>query len=298
MSQVHDHAPSSFGKAFAFGIALNAGFVILEAFYGWHARSLALLADAAHNLSDVGGLLLAWAAFAAARLRPNVRHTYGWRRGSILASFANATLLLVAMGSLAWEAIQRLQSPAPMDAPVVMLVATIGVLVNATTAWLFMGGKKDLNIRGAFMHMAADALVSLGVVIAGGLYWWYGWMWIDPIVSLLVALAVVAGTWSLFHRSLHLLFDGVPHDIDVNAVRESLLKVSGVVGIHDLHVWAMSTSDNAMTAHLVIDSGAMPSDAVLEEALAILHKNHELWHVTLQIETPDLSSQCPLNETH
>jgi cobalt-zinc-cadmium efflux system protein len=171
MSHDHDHAPTNYGKAFAIGVVLNLGFVLVEAFYGWQASSLALLADAAHNLSDVGGLLLAWAGFAAARLKPNLRHTYGWRRGSILASFANAILLLVAMGSLAWEAIQRMQTPAPMEAGTVMVVAGIGVIINTVTAWLFLTGSKgDLNIRGAFLHMAADALVSVGVVIAAALY--------------------------------------------------------------------------------------------------------------------------------
>ncbi len=233
----HDHAPASFGTAFAIGIALNLAFVLVEAFFGWRAQSLGLLADAAHNLSDVGGLLLAWAAFAAARRKPDSRHTYGWRRGSILASFFNAAFLLVAMGSLAWEAVQRLQIPSPIDAATVMVVASIGVLVNALTAWLFLAGSKsDMNIRGAYLHMAADALVSAGVVVAGGLYLWQGWIWIDPVVSVLIALVVVMGTWSLFSRSLHLLFDGVPVGIDIGAVRQSLLQTPGVREVHDLHV--------------------------------------------------------------
>ncbi len=185
------------GRAFGIGILLNVGFVIIEAWYGWVTGSLALLADAAHNLSDVGGLLLAWAAFAAARLKPDERHTYGWRRGSILASFANAIILLVAMGSLGWEAIHRFSEPHPIAAGTVIAVAAIGVFINAVTAWLFMaGGKSDLNIRGAFLHMAADALVSVGVVIAGLLYLWQGWTWIDPAASLLIAAVVVIGTWS------------------------------------------------------------------------------------------------------
>lgn len=297
MSHDHDHAPTNYGKAFAIGVALNLGFVLVEAFYGWQASSLALLADAAHNLSDVGGLLLAWAAFAAARLKPNLRHTYGWRRGSILASFANAILLLVAMGSLAWEAIQRMQTPAPMDAGTVMVVAGIGVIINTATAWLFLTGSKgDLNIRGAFLHMAADALVSVGVVIAAALYLWQGWTWIDPVVSLLIALVVVIGTWSLFHRSLHLLFDGVPDGIEMTAVRQSLADLPGVVAVHDLHVWAMSTADNALTAHLVISEEAGDRDTLLAQAMAMLHTQFELRHVSLQFESQAFADQCPLNE--
>ncbi|WP_448505368.1 cation diffusion facilitator family transporter [Immundisolibacter sp.] len=299
MSHDHDHAPANFGKAFAIGITLNLAFVLIEAFYGWQAASLALLADAAHNLSDVGGLLLAWAAFAASRLKPNSRHTYGWRRGSILASFANAIILLVAMGSLAWEAIERFQTPALIDAATVMVVASIGVIINTATAWLFLSGSKgDLNIRGAFLHMAADALVSAGVVIAGALYLWQGWTWIDPVVSLLIALVVVLGTWSLFHRSLHLLFDGVPDSIDIKAVRQSLLDIEGVRDVHDLHVWAMSTSENALTAHLVIDADTIDRDALLSGAIEILHERFELQHVALQLESRTFASHCPLNEAH
>jgi cobalt-zinc-cadmium efflux system protein len=293
----HDHAPASFGRAFAIGIALNLAFVLVEAFYGWRSQSLGLLADAAHNLSDVGGLLLAWAAFAAARLKPDSRHTYGWRRGSILASFFNAILLLVAMGSLAWEAVQRLQSPAPIDAGIVMVVASIGVLVNALTAWLFLAGSKsDMNIRGAFLHMAADALVSAGVVVAGGLYLWQGWMWIDPVVSMVIALVVVAGTWSLFHRSLHLLFDGVPDGIDIAAVRQKLLQTPGVSQVHDLHVWAMSTADNALTAHLVLAADSVDRDALLHAVMDMLHEQFELRHVSLQCESQSFAQQCPLRE--
>ncbi|HPR05993.1 MAG TPA: cation diffusion facilitator family transporter [Denitromonas sp.] len=295
MSHDHDHAPTNYGKAFAIGITLNLGFVLLEAFYGWRADSLALLADAAHNLSDVGGLLLAWAAFAAARLKPDLRHTYGWRRGSILASFANAIVLLVAMGSLAWEALQRMQTPASIDAGTVMVVAGIGVIINTVTAWLFLtGSKRDLNIRGAFLHMAADALVSVGVVVAGALYLWQGWTWIDPVVSVLIALVVVLGTWSLFHRSLHLLFDGVPDGIDLPAVRQSLQDLPGVAAVHDLHVWAMSTADNALTAHLVMARDDSDRDVLLEHAMEMLHDRFELRHISLQCESQSFASRCPL----
>lgn len=294
LSDTHQHTPVSYGRAFAIGIALNVGFVIIEAFYGWHTQSLALLADAGHNLSDVAGLMLAWAAAAAARLRPNTRHTYGWRRGSILASFANAIILLLAMGSLGWEAIQRLQTPADIDAHTVMVVAGIGVLINAATAALFMtGSKTDLNIRGAFLHMAADALVSIGVVVAGALYLWQGWTWIDPVVSLAIAVVIVIGTWSLFYRSLHLLFDGVPASIDLDAVRDCLLVLPNVTELHDLHVWALATNENALTAHLVVKASTGQTHGLLEKARENLHDLFEIRHVTLQIETAEQAALCP-----
>jgi len=294
LSQSHDPAPPTYGKAFAIGITLNISFVLIEAWYGWHTNSLALLADAGHNLSDVGGLLLAWAAMGAARLKPNARHSYGWRRGSILASFINATILLVAMGSLAWEAVQRLQTATAIDAGTVMLVAGVGVIINSVTAWLFMAGSRhDLNIRGAFLHMAADALISAGVVFAGALYLWQGWSWIDPVVSLVIAGVIVVGTWSLFHRSLHLLFDGVPEGINTAQVQESLLQISGVSGIHDLHVWAMSTAENALTAHLVVASPAADRDTVLQEATTMLHTRFAIGHVVLQLESATYARFCP-----
>ncbi|MCL7940770.1 cation diffusion facilitator family transporter [Halomonas sp. ATCH28] len=297
MTHSHEAEPSSFGKAFAIGITLNVAFVLVEAFYGWQTGSLALLADAGHNLSDVGGLLLAWAAFGAARLQPNFRHTYGWRRGSILASFTNAIILLVAMGTLGWEAVQRLQTPVAIEAGTVMVVAGIGVVINAVTAWLFLAGSQhDLNIRGAFLHMAADALVSMGVVVAGGLYLWQGWTWIDPVVSLLIALVIVAGTWSLFRRSLHLLFDGVPDDIDMAAVNHTLVALPGVVNVHDLHVWAMSTSENALTAHLVIDDDGLDRDALLEQATRMLHDRFDIRHCVLQQESRAYAAHCPMGE--
>ncbi|SEJ74577.1 cobalt-zinc-cadmium efflux system protein [Pseudomonas linyingensis] len=287
----HGHAPQRYDRAFAIGIALNLGFVLVEAFYGWQVNSLALLADAGHNLSDVGGLILAWAALAATRLRPNDRHTYGWRRGSILASFVNASILLVAMGSLGWESIQRLQQPEAIAGEVVMLVAGIGVLVNAITAALFFSGSRsDLNLRGAFLHMAADALVSVGVVLAGALYLWQGWSWIDPLVSLAIAVAIVLGTWSLFRQSLHLLFDGVPEQVDLPALREYLLALPGVCDVHDLHVWAMSTAEVALTAHMAM-SPLPENDQFLQRIARELHEHFGIDHATLQLER-DLG--CPL----
>ncbi len=281
------------GRAFGIGIALNLSFVIIEAYYGWVTGSLALLADAAHNLGDVGGLLLAWAAFAAARLQPSDSKTYGWRRGSILASFVNAIILLVAMGSLGWEAVQRFQEPAPIAAGTVILVAAIGVGINTATALLFMAGRKqDLNIRGAFLHMAADALVSLGVVVAGVLYIWRGWTWIDPLASLIIALVVIAGSWSLFRQSLHLLFDGVPEHIKLPEVRDCLQAIPGVVSVHDLHVWAMSTAEPALTAHLVTRGAERSANDILREAQRVLRERFNIEHVTLQIEAEVCAADC------
>lgn len=287
MTHTHDgHAdvPKRYDKAFGLGIALNFGFVLVEAFYGWKVDSLALLADAGHNLSDVGGLILAWAALSATRLQPNDRHTFGWRRGSILASFINAFVLLIAMGSLGWEAFQRLQAPVPIAGVTVMLVAGIGILVNTITAWLFISGSRnDLNLRGAFLHMSADALVSVGVLLAGALYQWKGWYWIDPVISLVIAVIIVVTTWSLFRKSLHLLFDGVPDQVNLPSIRQYLLSQPGITDIHDLHVWAMSTTEVALTAHLVMAS--LPdSDQFLQDMAEELREHFEITHCTLQLE--------------
>jgi cobalt-zinc-cadmium efflux system protein len=291
----HSHAPANFNRAFAIGIGLNIVFVAIEAFYGWKINSLALLADAGHNLSDVAGLVLAWGGALAGKLRPNVRHTYGWKRGSILAAFANALLLLVAIGALVWEAVGRLVSPDPLagtEGGTIMAVAAVGIVVNTVTALLFMrGGKKDLNIRGAFLHMAADALVSGGVVVAGALTLWMGWVWLDPVVSLLIAAVILLGTWSLFRQSLHLLFDGVPDSVDLMAVRQSLLDLPGVTQVHDLHVWAMGTSQIAMTAHL-ITPGGHPDDAFYRHAADVLHDRFEITHVTLQVVREPFMPLC------
>ncbi|PHS74044.1 MAG: cation transporter [Porticoccus sp.] len=290
---------ANFGRAFAIGVGLNLGFVLVEAFYGWETGSLALLADAGHNLSDVAGLLLAWAAFGAARLKPNRRHTYGWRRASILASFINAIVLLVAMGSLIWEASHRLQTPTAIDGFTIIWVAGIGVVVNSITAWLFLtGSEHDLNIRGAFLHMAADALVSLGVVMAGILYLWQGWLWIDPVASILIAMIIIMGTWSLFRRSLHLLFDGVPEHIDLDQVDASLLTLPGVIAVHDLHVWAMSTRENALTAHLVCDQSTGDktlNNNLLSQAADVISRHFGIQHITLQYESSAFAEHCPGN---
>lgn len=288
------HGPASYNRAFLIGIALNIGFVVAESFFGWHVNSLALLADAGHNLSDVAGLVLAWAATLAGRLKSNSRHTYGWRRASILAAFANAIVLLVAMGSLLWEAIHRLQAPLPTSGATVIAIASLGVAVNGVTAWLFMGGRdSDLNVRGAFLHMAADALVSLGVVASGILYLETGWAWLDPISSIGIALIIIVGSWGLFRRSLHLLFDGVPDHIDLPSVETWLRNLKGVEDVHDLHIWAMSTSDIAITAHLVMPEGH-PGDGFLDAVAKELKTHFDIQHSTFQIELHRTGHICSL----
>ena len=288
----HHHAPANFDRAFAIGIALNIAFVAIEAFFGWKVNSLALLADAGHNLGDVAGLVLAWGGALAGRLRPGARYTYGWKRASILAAFANALLLLVAMGSLAWEAIGRLSAPEPTQGVTVMVVAGIGIFINLGTALLFMrGGEDDLNIRSAFVHMAGDALVSAGVVVAGALSLWFGWAWLDPAASLAIAVVIVLGTWGLFRQSLHLMFDGVPSHIDIDAVRHQLETLPGVSRVNDLHVWATGTADVVLTAHLVMPEG-QPDDAFFERATLALRDRFRIGHVTLQVMREPFMTLC------
>jgi cobalt-zinc-cadmium efflux system protein len=288
----HHHNHGEFNRAFAIGIVLNLVFVGIEAFYGFKINSLALLADAGHNLSDVVGLVLAWGGALAVSLRPDYRHTYGWKRGTILAAFANSLILLLAMGSLVWEAVGRLGSPEPVHAVTMMAVAGVGIIINTVTALLFMrGSKTDLNIRGAFLHMAADALVSVGVVVAGALALYFGWNWLDPAASLLIALVILVGTWSLFKESLHLMFDGVPDTIDLAEVRAYLQSLTGVNQVHDLHVWAMGTSQTALSAHLIMPDGSL-GDAFLEEVADALHDRFGIEHPTIQIETRKLGPSC------
>jgi cobalt-zinc-cadmium efflux system protein len=292
MTHTHDVEPSRHGRAFMLAIALNVLFVVVEAFFGWRADSLALLSDAGHNLTDVAGLVLAWGGMLAAGLRPNTRHTYGWQRASILASFANALLLLVAMGALIWEALHRLRAPEPVQGGTVMVVAAIGVVVNGASALLFLAGReRDLNVRGAFLHMASDALVSLGVVAGGALYLATHWMWLDPVISLLIGMMIVVGTWSLFLRSVHLMLDGVPDAIGLDEVAAYLRSLPGVAALHDLHVWATSTSGTALTVHLVMPDG-YPGADFLSRAAEALHERFEITHSTMQIETVELDDAC------
>jgi len=292
MSHSHAHA-ANYDRAFAIGIALNVLFVLVEAFYGWMADSLALLSDAGHNLSDVLGLLLAWGGYYLARLRPSHSHTYGFGRATIMAALFNALLLLVAVGAIAWEAFDRFTHPVEIQGMTVIVIAAIGVLVNGVTAWLFMSGDHhDLNLRGAFLHMAADALVSVGVVAAGVLFLWTGWSWLDPFISLVIALVILLGTWGLLRQALHLSLDGVPLSVELEQVRGYLSGLPGVTAVHDLHVWAMSTSEVALTAHLVMPLGHA-GDAFLCSVTEALHERFGIEHATIQIEAN--SELCALS---
>jgi cobalt-zinc-cadmium efflux system protein len=287
------HLPGTRGRAFAVGIALNLAFVIVEAGFGIAAGSTALLADAGHNLSDVLGLAVAWIGAALSRRPPSPRYTYGLRGSSILAALFNAVFLLLALGAIAWEAVQRLIEPAPVAGMTVMVVAAIGIVINGFTAWLFAAGRRsDLNVRGAYWHMLTDAAVSAGVVVAGLLMWLTGWMWIDPAVSLVVVAVVVWGTWALLRDSLAMSLSAVPAGIDIDAVRATLAAAPGVARVHDLHVWPMSTTETALTAHLVMPGGH-PGDAFLMRLADDLRHRHRIGHVTVQIET-DPDTACAL----
>jgi cobalt-zinc-cadmium efflux system protein len=279
----HGHAPDSFGLAFAVGIALNTVFVVAELVFGYAANSLALISDAVHNFSDVIALLLAWAAGWLARKQPTEQHTYGYRRASILAALVNAGLLLVAVGGIAVEAINRIADPAAVAGATVVAVAALGIVVNGATALLFMRGRHgDLNIRGAFLHMAADAAVSLGVVAAACVIMLTGWQWVDPAISLGIAATVLASGWGLARDSVNLALDGVPKGIELAGVRDYLGGLDGVTEVHDLHIWAMSTNETALTAHLVRPGGY--EDTFLHGVCEQLSHRFNIQHATLQIE--------------
>ena len=286
----HSHAPKDFGRAFLIGIILNSGFVIIEAVYGWISGSMALIADAGHNLSDVLALLLAWGASVAAKRPPNERFTYGYKSSTILAALANAALLLVAIGAIAFETAHRMTDPLPVDGTTIIIVAGIGIAINTGTALLFLRGREhDLNIRGAFLHMAADALVSLGVVLAGIAILCTGALWIDPVVSLIIVAVIAWGTWGLLKDSVAMSLLAVPKGISEKAVRGYLASLDGVSEVHDLHIWPMSTTETALTAHLVMPGGH-PGDAFLREAAHELEHHHRINHATIQVETT--SKQC------
>jgi cobalt-zinc-cadmium efflux system protein len=274
------------GRAFAIGVALNSVFVLAEAGVGLWTGSLALLADAGHNLSDVLSLLLAWGAVILARRPPTARRTYGLRKATILASLANAVLLLVAVGAISAEAIRRFSEPAPVATNLVMLTAGLGVVINGATAMLFLRGQEDLTVRGAYLHMAADAGVSAAVVVGALLMGVTGLLWIDPSLSLLIVAVILIGTWGLLRHSVNLALDAVPHGIDPAAVREWIAAQPGVTGVHDLHIWAMSTTENAMTAHVTRADHA-DTDAFLHAACETLAARFNIGHATLQVETGD-----------
>ncbi len=280
----HNHAPASFGKAFAAGIALNLAFVAVELVYGFLGNSVALFADAGHNLGDALGLVVAWTASVLAKRAPSARFTYGLRGSSILAAMFNAIFLLLTIGGISWEAIQRLGQPEPVSGATVMIVAAIGIAINGVCAWLFASGRKDdLNLRGAFSHMAADALVSAGVVAAGLVILLTGWLWVDPVVSLAVNVVIVVGTWSLLRDSLGMSMAAVPAQIDPAAVRRFIETRNGVASLHDLHVWPMSTTEIALTCHLVMPDGH-PGDLFIHELCEGLAARFKIGHATVQIE--------------
>ncbi len=291
----HHHGPADYGLAFAVGISLNVVFVGIEAVFGYWAHSLALLADAGHNLSDVLGLLIAWGALHLAKTRPTERRTYGLRRSSILAAVFNAVVLLIAIGAIAWEAVGRFVHPAPVAGATVMVVAGIGIVINGLTAALFASGRKsDVNIEGAFLHMAADAAVSVGVLVAGAVILYAGWTWLDPVVSLLIVLVIAIGTWDLLRRSFDLAMDAVPAHIDPAAVRDYLSALPGVSDIHDFHIWAMSTTETALTAHLIRSVPEL-DDAFLHDVSERLHHEFHIHHVTIQIESGHGPQVCHLS---
>jgi cobalt-zinc-cadmium efflux system protein len=298
MGHEHNHAPSDFGRAFAVGIALNLTFVVIEFLYGIWGNSLSLIADAGHNLSDVLGLALAWGAIWLAKRQTTEKRTYGYRRSTILAALVNAVMLLVAVGIVAWEAVHRFFAPAvAVNSSSMIWIAAIGILVNAFSAYLFMAGsKEDLNVRGAFAHLAADAVVSLGVVLTGVVIAYTGWWMLDPTVSLVISAVIVWGTWSLLRDSVNLALDAVPEGIDLQQVREYLLGLTDCRDVHDLHVWAMSTTENALTAHIVIPN-LMMGDALIKQTSKELHERFGIEHATLQIEYgDDAGCRCGLDK--
>ncbi|HEX9174066.1 MAG TPA: cation diffusion facilitator family transporter [Telluria sp.] len=291
----HPTPGTSHGRAFALAIGVNTAFVAIEFTYGFIANSTALMADAGHNLSDVLGLLLAWGAALLGRSAPKGRYTYGLRSSSILAALANALLLMVACGAIAWEAVHRFSHPAPVAGMTVSVVAAIGVAVNGFSAWLFMAGSKDdLNVRGAYLHMAADAAISLAVVVAGVAIMYTGWTWLDPVVSIAIVLVIVVGTWSLLRESLQLVLAAVPNNVDAGAVSEFLAGRPGVSEVHDLHIWAMSTTETALTAHLVMPSG-YPGDGTIDGIVEVLRKDFAIHHCTLQVEQGTTDHGCVLH---
>lgn len=280
----HSHVPQSFGTAFVVGTVLNAGYVVVQLIFGVFAHSLALIADAGHNFGDVLALLLAWAATYLSSTPSTARRTYGLGRSSILAALVNSALLLIAVGGITWEAIRRFSDPGEVGGKTVMIVAAIGIVINGITALLFFAGReRDLNIRGAFLHMAADAAVSAGVVIAGLLILLTGMRWIDPVASLVINVVIVWGTWGLLRDSLAMALDVVPANVDPNAVRKYLEELNGVTAVHDLHIWPLSTTRTALTVHLEMP-GAAGGDVFLQQVCERLHAEFQIEHSTIQIE--------------
>jgi cobalt-zinc-cadmium efflux system protein len=293
----HDISSANFRVAFVLGTAFNIGLVVLQVAYGIVGNSVALLADAGHNLSDVSGLLIAWGASRLARRPPSARYTYGLRSTSILAALGNAIILLVVTGGIAWEAVQRFGTPEPVAGNIMMAVSAVGIIVNGGTAFLFMSGREgDLNIRGVFLHMAADAGISLGVLMSGMVILLTGWLWFDPLTSLIISAIIVWGTWGLFRDSVNMSLNAVPVGINSDKVRRRLQLQAGVVGVHDLHIWPMSTTETALTCHLVMPEGH-PGDAFIAKVAQELRNEFGISHTTIQIERGD-ADVCDLEPDH
>lgn len=290
----HQHGPADYNRAFAVGVVLNVGFVAVEVVFGIWAHSVALLADAGHNVTDVLGLVLAWGAARLSTVGPNERRTYGLRRTSILAALVNAILLILATGGITWEAVRRFAEPAPVAGTTVMAVAAIGAVINGITAILFLSGRHhDLNVRGAFLHMSADAAVSLAVVVCGGLIRWKGWDWVDPVASLVIVSVILISTAELLLESINLALDAVPKGIDPATVREFLAQLPGIADVHDLHIWGMSTTEAALTVHLVKPDGLI-DDRFLLGIEETLHERFGIMHATIQLEQGDTEHACKL----
>ena len=300
---LHDRAHpnygrADYGRAFAIGMALNLVYVAGEAVAGILSGSLSLTADAGHNLGDVLSLSLAWGAAVLSRRRPSDRFTYGLRSSSILAALANAIILLVVTGGIAWEAVRRISHPVPVASGIIIWVAAAGILVNGVTALLFASGRRrDLNLKSAFLHMAADTLVTAAVVAGGVVISLTGWLRLDPAVSLFVSAVIVLGTWGLVKSAIRLALDAVPEGVDAAAVRAHLLTAPGVIGLHDLHIWGMSTTETALTCHLVMPIGH-PGDAVLSQIAHELQHRYGIAHTTIQIELADTDELCALTSEH
>ena len=284
----HSHAPADFGRAFAIGITLNLAFVVAETVFGFIANSMSLLADAGHNLSDVLGLVVAWAGATMAKRAASPRFTYGLKKAPILAALANSLFLLIAVGAIGAEAIRRLIHPSTTEGGMVMVVAAVGIIINGVTALMFARGRDhDINIRGAYLHMAADAAVSAGVLFAGLVIIWTGQRWVDPVMGLVVAVVILWSSIGLLKASVWMSLAGVPSGIDVDVVEGELAQLPGVETVHDLHVWPLSTTENALTAHLVVP-GTESTDELLRAARKMLHDRFHIEHCTLQIERTHL----------
>jgi cobalt-zinc-cadmium efflux system protein len=298
MAHDHSHSTPNFNAAFAIGIALNTTYVLFEVIFGVIGHSLALLADAGHNLSDVLGLLLAWAASAMAKSAPTKRRTYGLRGSSILAALFNAIFLLLSVGAIVWEALRRFNAPTEVAANIIIWVSLVGIAINTGTALMFRSGReRDLNIRGAFLHMSADAAISAGVVIAGFAIIWTGWLWIDPVVSLLISAVIIWGTWDLLRESTNLALQAVPKNIEPEKVERYLEQLPGVSKVHDLHIWAMSTTETALTVHLVKPDGTI-DDELLARVCDDLHERFQIGHVTIQLECGSVNHPCKQAADH